>query len=184
MLDRDAQADESVVGQAAQLHEHGVRVRTLSLFYEQWLAKLPVTELERVSLMFDIGEVHRLRYSRVSRVLDLVVAAVGFVVLLADRAVRRGSGTRSGQSRPAVLPAGSGSAATAGSSRSSSSAPCVSPPATGKLSGPRSTIPGSHGSVGSSGERHLDELPQVLNILRATCRWSGHDPSSPATWPS
>ncbi len=82
VLDRDAQAEESVVGQTAQLHEHGVRVRTLSLFYEQWLAKLPVSELERVSLMFDIGEVHRLRYSRVSRVVDLVAATLGLVVLV------------------------------------------------------------------------------------------------------
>ena len=44
--------------QAALLHEEGVRVRTLSLFYEQWLGKLPIGELERVSLLFDIGELH------------------------------------------------------------------------------------------------------------------------------
>ena len=83
VLDRHAQADESIVAQAAELHSEGVRVRTLSLFYEQWLGKLPVTELERVSLMFDIGEIHRARYGRVKRLLDLVIAVAGTSALVA-----------------------------------------------------------------------------------------------------
>ncbi|MDQ6797289.1 MAG: sugar transferase [Actinomycetota bacterium] len=83
VLDRAAQADDSIVAQAAQLHEAGVRVRTLSLFYEQWLGKLPMGELERVSLMFDIGEVHRARYMRMKRVLDVVAGGVGFAALIA-----------------------------------------------------------------------------------------------------
>ena len=62
VLDRAAQADDSIVAQAAALHEAGVRVRTLSLCYDEWLGKLPLSELERISLMFDIGEVHRARY--------------------------------------------------------------------------------------------------------------------------
>jgi lipopolysaccharide/colanic/teichoic acid biosynthesis glycosyltransferase len=82
VLDRAAQNDESVVVQAAALHERGVRVRTLSLFYEEWLGKLPVAELERVSLMFDIGEVHRVRYGRAKRVVDVAAAAAGTCVLL------------------------------------------------------------------------------------------------------
>ncbi|MFT5203946.1 MAG: lipopolysaccharide/colanic/teichoic acid biosynthesis glycosyltransferase [Candidatus Aldehydirespiratoraceae bacterium] len=76
VLDRDAQACQPIVDQVALLHEQGVRVRTLSLFYEQWLGKLPIGELERVSLMFDIGEIHRLRYSRVKRLMDVSVAVV------------------------------------------------------------------------------------------------------------
>lgn len=71
VLDREGLSDESVVGQVASLHERGVRVRTLSLFYEEWLGKLPATELERTSLLFDIGEVHRVRYGRLKRVVDL-----------------------------------------------------------------------------------------------------------------
>jgi lipopolysaccharide/colanic/teichoic acid biosynthesis glycosyltransferase len=82
VLDRDAQAEESIVAQAAELHEGGVRVRTLSLFYEEWLGKLPMSELERVSLMFDIGEVHRARYGRVKRIADIVLALAGVVVLV------------------------------------------------------------------------------------------------------
>ena len=58
MLGRAAQADDDIVMQASMLHEDGVRIRTLSLFYEQWLGKLPIGELERVSLLFDIGELH------------------------------------------------------------------------------------------------------------------------------
>ncbi|QYG93309.1 hypothetical protein HC251_13335 [Iamia sp. SCSIO 61187] len=81
VLDRQAQQDDWVVAQAADLHERGIRVRTLSLFYEEWLGKLPVSELERVSLFFDIGELHRARYGRVKRVLDVVLGLIGLVPL-------------------------------------------------------------------------------------------------------
>jgi lipopolysaccharide/colanic/teichoic acid biosynthesis glycosyltransferase len=77
-----AREDESVVAQVASLHEGGVRVRTLSLFYEQWLGKLPLTELERVSLMFDVGEVHRARYARLKRMVDVPLALAGCLALL------------------------------------------------------------------------------------------------------
>lgn len=82
VLSSEAREDELVVAQAATLHEQGVRVRTVSLFYEQWMAKLPLTELERVSLMFDIGEVHRRRYARASRLIDLPIALAGTAVLV------------------------------------------------------------------------------------------------------
>ncbi len=73
VLDREAQASPSVVVQAAELHQRGFRVRTLSLFYEEWLGMLPLSELERVSLLFDIGEVHRAQYGRLKRVIDLLL---------------------------------------------------------------------------------------------------------------
>ena len=81
VLDRTALGDQSIVAQAATLHESGVRVRTLSLFYDEWLGKLPVSELERIALLFDIGELHRARYGRIKRILDTVAAAAGFAVL-------------------------------------------------------------------------------------------------------
>jgi exopolysaccharide biosynthesis polyprenyl glycosylphosphotransferase len=81
VLDRAAQIDRTIVEQVATLHEKGLRVRTLSLFYEEWLGKLPVSELERISLMFDIGEVHRLRYGRFKRVVDVAIAVVGLLPL-------------------------------------------------------------------------------------------------------
>jgi lipopolysaccharide/colanic/teichoic acid biosynthesis glycosyltransferase len=82
VLDRLAQTDEAIVAQAAQLHGRGVRIRTLSLFYDEWLGKLPLSELERVGLMFDIGELHRLRYGRVKRLVDGIAATFGLGVLI------------------------------------------------------------------------------------------------------
>jgi lipopolysaccharide/colanic/teichoic acid biosynthesis glycosyltransferase len=81
VLSRSAQSDEEIVAQTAQLHESGLRVRSLSLFYEQWLGKLPVGELERVSLFFDVGELHAPAYARVKRLLDVMLASVGLAVL-------------------------------------------------------------------------------------------------------
>jgi lipopolysaccharide/colanic/teichoic acid biosynthesis glycosyltransferase len=82
VLSRVAQSDDDIVLQASQLHEAGVRIRTLSLFYEQWLGKLPIAELERFSLLFDIGELHTAGYARLKRVLDVALALVGCVALM------------------------------------------------------------------------------------------------------
>jgi lipopolysaccharide/colanic/teichoic acid biosynthesis glycosyltransferase len=81
VLSGAAQVDERIVDQAATLHESGLRVRTQSLFYEEWLGKIPVADLGRVSLFFDIGEVHRLQFGRVKRIFDLAAGAAGVVVL-------------------------------------------------------------------------------------------------------
>lgn len=81
VLSGAAQADERIIEQAASLHERGLRVRTQSLFYEEWLGKIPVADLGRVSLFFDIGEVHRLRFGRVKRIVDMGAGAVGLLVL-------------------------------------------------------------------------------------------------------
>ncbi len=82
VLDRQAQADDEIVAQTACLHEKGLRVRSLSLFYDEWLGKLPVTELLRTSLFFDIGSLHRERYARLKRVLDLAIASLGMTFFL------------------------------------------------------------------------------------------------------
>ncbi len=81
VLNRAGQASDDIVLQASELHQAGVRVRTMSMFYEQWLGKLPLGELERVTLLFDIGEIHAARYARVKRILDVGLAACGLVVL-------------------------------------------------------------------------------------------------------
>jgi lipopolysaccharide/colanic/teichoic acid biosynthesis glycosyltransferase len=82
VLDREAQDVQGVVSQAGELHERGVRVRSMTLFYEEWLGKLPMAELERASLLFDIGEVHRAGYGRAKRLLDLPLAVVGAALLV------------------------------------------------------------------------------------------------------
>lgn len=81
VVDRYAQAEDLVIAQAAKLHESGIRVRTLQGFYEEWLGKLPLSELERASLFFDIGELHRARYGRLKRVTDIVLGVIGMVAL-------------------------------------------------------------------------------------------------------
>jgi len=82
VLGREAQADESVVAQAASLHASGIRVRTLAFFYDEWLGKLPLGELERSSLFFDIQELHVPRYARIKRLVDVVAGLIGLVVLI------------------------------------------------------------------------------------------------------
>ncbi len=82
VLSGEAQLDERIVDQAAILHEAGLRVRTLSLFYEEWLGKLPVADLGRVALFFDIGEVHRDRYGRFKRMVDIVAGLAGSIALV------------------------------------------------------------------------------------------------------
>jgi len=72
VLDNAAQREPSIMRQAAKLHERGVRIRTLTGFFEEWLGKLPISELERASLMFDIAEIHGGSYSRIKRGNDIV----------------------------------------------------------------------------------------------------------------
>jgi lipopolysaccharide/colanic/teichoic acid biosynthesis glycosyltransferase len=81
VLSRGAQASPDIVAQASELHAEGTRVRTLALFYEQWLGKQPIGELERMSLLFDIGEVHAVGYARVKRLVDITLSFVGLVAL-------------------------------------------------------------------------------------------------------
>ncbi|HVE94417.1 MAG TPA: sugar transferase [Acidimicrobiales bacterium] len=82
VLSHDAQGDPEVVAQAGELHAAGVRVRTLSGFYDEWLGKLPLGELERVSLMFDIRELHGSYYARIKRFADVVVALAALPLLV------------------------------------------------------------------------------------------------------
>jgi lipopolysaccharide/colanic/teichoic acid biosynthesis glycosyltransferase len=79
VMSREAQGDDDLVTQVAALHRSGLRVRTLSLFYDEWLGKLPVGELEQLSLLFDINELHRPSYQRLKRALDVLVALAGLV---------------------------------------------------------------------------------------------------------
>lgn len=82
VLDRQAQSMDDIVAQAAQLHSSGIRIRTLSLFYDGWLGRLPISELERIALLFDINEIHHPVYARVKRFLDVVLAGFGMLLLV------------------------------------------------------------------------------------------------------
>jgi lipopolysaccharide/colanic/teichoic acid biosynthesis glycosyltransferase len=175
VLDRTAADDHSVVVQAAHLHERGIRVRTLSLFYEQWFAKLPIWELERVSLMFDIGEVHRAAYVRVKRLVDLTLAVLGLVplallvpvVLVGDLVANRGplfyrqARVGKGGEPFEIL-------------KFRTMAP---------HDGPTSWTGADDDRITPFGRllraSHLDEAPQVLNILRGDLSVVGPRPEQP-----
>jgi lipopolysaccharide/colanic/teichoic acid biosynthesis glycosyltransferase len=175
VLDREAQADESIVAQAATLHEHGVRIRTLTLFYDEWLGKLPLAELERVSLMFDIGEIHQARYGRVKRMVDAMVGLAGLVVLalvtpvvlVGNLIANRGSllyhQSRVGRNGRLfdMVKFRTMRAGEEGSDWTDENDPRVTP-------------------FGRWLRRtHVDELPQVLNILRGDLSTVGPRPEQP-----
>jgi lipopolysaccharide/colanic/teichoic acid biosynthesis glycosyltransferase len=174
VLSRRAQSDEDVVLQTARLHEGGVRVRTLSLFYEQWLGKLPVAELERVSLLFDVGEVHAPHYAQAKRLFDLALAAAGSVVLalltpmivVANAVANRGPLL---YRQPRV--GRDGAVFSILKFRTMRAGGTKDPTAEDD---PRVTPFGR-----ALRRSHLDELPQVLNILRGELSVVGPRPEQP-----
>jgi lipopolysaccharide/colanic/teichoic acid biosynthesis glycosyltransferase len=178
VLDREALMDQRVVDQAAVLHESGIRIRTLLQFYEEWLGKLPLGELERASLFFDIGELHGERYARVKRLGDVVGGIVGLLPLVASiplvavgnlvanrgpllyRQERVGQGGVPFQILKfrTMVPTG----------------PDVTSTWT-SLDDPRITRFG-----GFLRRTHIDELPQVVNILRGDLSLVGPRPEQPS----
>lgn len=189
VLDRAALLDDGVVAQAAALHESGVRVRTLVEFYGEWLGKLPVSELERASLFFDIGDLHRARYGRLKRLIDLTGATLGLiplaiavpVVLVGNRFGNRGPllfrQRRVGRNGErfeilkfrTMLPTdATGGTATSGDGTDDDGTAWT------ERDDPRVT---RFGRVLRA--THLDELPQMINILQGELSLVGPRPEQP-----
>jgi lipopolysaccharide/colanic/teichoic acid biosynthesis glycosyltransferase len=82
VLSERAQESEPTVFQAAFLHENGVRVRSLAAFYDEWLGKLPVHGLDRTSLWFDIRDLHEQYYARLKRLMDVTFATLMTIPLI------------------------------------------------------------------------------------------------------
>ncbi len=175
VMSREAQAMEAVVSQAVVAHSKGVRIRTLSLFYDEWLGKLPISELERIALLFDINEIHRPVYARMKRALDIALAAAGAVVLvvavpfvlLADLAGNRGSLF---YTQPRV--GKNGTVFTIVKFRTMRNVDA--PAAWTSEDDPRL------GRVGKILRKmHVDELPQVINVLKRDMSIVGPRPEQP-----
>lgn len=176
VLDPVAEADGSVIDQAAELHSRGIRVRTYAQFTDAWLGKVPLADLERASLLFDVGEVHRARYGRLKRMVDIVFGLVGmalfavlvpFVVggdLLANRGPLLFGQERVGKGgvrfRILKFRTMEPQATTAG--------------ATTEVSDPRVTPFGRF-----LRKSHLDEVPQAWNVLRGDLSIVGPRPEQP-----
>jgi lipopolysaccharide/colanic/teichoic acid biosynthesis glycosyltransferase len=175
VLGRQALVDFDLVREAAAAHEGGMRVRTLRDFYEEWVGKVPLGELQRSMLLFDIGELHRPTYERASRLVDLLAGVVGLVALaLVVPAVAVGNvfGNRGGLffKQPRI---GRGEQEF-------------------EILKFRSMVPGSSTGQWTQPDdmrvtrfgrflrlTHIDELPQVLNILRGDLSVVGPRPEQP-----
>lgn len=175
VLSREALADDTIVERVGDLHEHGVRVRTLALFYDEWLGKLPLSELERVALMFDIGEIHRARYGRVKRASDFV-AAVVLLPVLAVAIPLVLIGNLLGNRGPLFYR--QGRVGRGGAEFSILKFRTMRP-----HSGLTSWTAGDDPRVTRFGKvlrkTHLDELPQVVNIVRGDLSLVGPRPEQP-----
>jgi lipopolysaccharide/colanic/teichoic acid biosynthesis glycosyltransferase len=82
VLDNDVAKDPHIISAVASAHSRGVRVRTQIAFYNNWIGKTPVRELGETALLFDVREIHLVGYSRISRLFDIGIASLGFVVFM------------------------------------------------------------------------------------------------------
>jgi len=177
VLNRASQADDAVVAQAAELHAAGVRVRSLSRFYDEWLGKLPIGELHRGSLLFDIQELHSATYVRVKRLFDIAIGLVG-VAALGVLAPMIAVANRFGNRGPLLYRqprVGKGDVVfDMLKFRTMREAPAGAPTTWTTEDDPRIT------PIGRWLRRtHLDELPQMINILRGDLSLVGPRPEQP-----
>ena len=82
IVGRSALDDCELLDEAAKLHAEGLRTRGILAFYEEWIGKIPHRELGQAVLMFDIAEIHRPGYRRGSRLVDIAVAGVALLPLV------------------------------------------------------------------------------------------------------
>jgi lipopolysaccharide/colanic/teichoic acid biosynthesis glycosyltransferase len=75
-------ADPTVIEHAEQLHRRGLKVRSLDVFYDESLGRLPLSAIDRFALMGDVESVHGV-YAPLKRTIDIALAAVGLLVFIA-----------------------------------------------------------------------------------------------------
>ena len=175
VLDNEALNNPNIVSAVSSAHSQGLRIRTLLAFYNDWIGKVPVRELGEAALLFDVREIHQIGYSRISRLLDICIAGTGLLVLIVISPLIL-IGDLVGNRGPVLYAqerVGKGQAIF-------------------RIYKFRSMVPGS--SVGEWTKKddvritrfgkflrltHLDELPQVINILRGELSIVGPRPEQP-----
>jgi lipopolysaccharide/colanic/teichoic acid biosynthesis glycosyltransferase len=175
VLNREAQSLDEVVAQAATVHSRGARIRTLSLFYDEWLGKLPLSELERIALLFDINEIHRPVYARMKRFLDISLGLLGvppLLVVIPFVAVANLAGNRGPLFFHQERVGKDGVVFTIHKFRTMR--PTTGPTDWTTADDARLTKVG-----GTLRKLHLDELPQVWNVLRRELSIVGPRPEQP-----
>lgn len=76
VMSSEAIRDQHLVAVASQLNLAGLRIRSLSDFYEREFAKVPLTELTQEWFLFDVAEIHRTRvYGFARRAIETACSA-------------------------------------------------------------------------------------------------------------
>lgn len=79
----DSSEDAKVTAALTEIHLWGLRVRDLTGFYDEYIGKVPIRELASTAILFDLREVQHPLYSRVSRILDILFGVIALVLLIA-----------------------------------------------------------------------------------------------------
>ena len=80
VLSESAARIDDVYRAAATLHRSGVAVATLTDFYARHFGKLPVAELSRMALLFDVRDRLHPTYRHTKRAIDIVGALVALII--------------------------------------------------------------------------------------------------------
>ena len=169
------QRDTTTLQTLRRMHERGLRVRTISDFYDSHLGKVPIRELESSALLFDVREIHHPSYFRISRILDMAFALIGLITLgmvipvvafgnfVANRGPLFYAQERIGKSGTAfkIL-------------KFRTMKPSTELSTWTTEDDPRITAFG-----GFLRRTHLDELPQVINMIRGELSLVGPRPEQP-----
>jgi len=81
VMSSDAIRDEHFVAVASQLNMAGLRIRSLSDFYEREFTKIPLNELTHEWFLFDVAEIHRTRVYGVARRLIEILCSAGLLLV-------------------------------------------------------------------------------------------------------
>jgi lipopolysaccharide/colanic/teichoic acid biosynthesis glycosyltransferase len=71
-----------VIDLTTELHRTGIKVRTLGDFYEQYFGKVSLSDLTRLTMLFDVRSLHNASYRRLKRGFDLIAALFGAIACL------------------------------------------------------------------------------------------------------